>query len=233
MLNFIKLEDLHTVLNVVVLLQLLNLCQMQKPQNELESHLPYRFPQQEQSHDLQECQPIQVTILTESSDDTAEAQHFWIELKLAHEDTTADFYFILVSISFQVAVLSLNRGEEESLEQSDHELLLIRVNDVELTEARVRCYDSGIDSAIKILNRHEVFNYSLAETIAEELEPNYVSFLERLSIEFATIANRFRDYIDVLRLLRFEAAPCTSHSVDDCVSILNFFSCLKLLLGRC
>ena len=206
---------------------------MQEPQNELESHLSYRFPKQEQSHDLQECQPIQITILTESSDDTAEAQHFWIELKLAHEDATADFYFILVRISFQVAVLALNCGEEESLEQSDHELLLIRVNDVELPEARVCCNDSGIDPAIEILNRHEVFNYSLAETIAEEFEPNYVSFLERLFIEFATIANRFRDYIEVFRLLRFETAPGTSHPVDDCVSILNFLSCLELLLRRC
>ena len=233
MLHFVELEDLHTVLNVVVLLQLLNLCQMQEPQNELESHLPYRFPQQEQSHDLQECQPIQVTILTESSDDAAEAQHFWIELKLTHEDATADFYFILVRICFQVAVLALNCGEEESLEQTDHELLLVRVNDVELTEARVCCNDSSIDPAIKILNRHEVFNYSLAETIAEEFETNLVGFLERLTIELATISDCFRDHIDILWLLRFEAAASTCHSVDDSVSILNFLGRLELLLRRC
>ena len=232
MLHLIELEDLHSVLDIVILLQLLYLCQMQEPQDELESHLPDRLPQQEESHDLQERQPVQVSILAESRYDSAEAQHFRIELELAHEDATADFDLVLVGIGLQVAVLALNRSEEEPLEEADHELLLFWVSDVELAEARVCGDDGSIDLAIEVLNRHEVFNDSLAETIAEELESNLVSFLEWLTVELTTVADRLCDHVETLWLLRLEAAASTCHPVDDRVCILNFLGRLELLLRR-
>lgn len=85
-------------------------------------------------------------------------------------------------VAFRVAVLFLNCSEEKAFEQSDYQLLLLRVEDFVVLEQLWVNENCLVDSSLEVLHRHEVFGDALQEIVAKE----FVAYAIRLKVGVVT-----------------------------------------------
>ena len=76
--TLLELESLHAVLDVVSLVQVLCIFQEKEPDNELYAYLEEFFLKQEETHDLEELDPVYHGIVAKRCVHTDQSKHFWI-----------------------------------------------------------------------------------------------------------------------------------------------------------
>ena len=80
-----ELKELHALLHIILLLKLLNCSQMQPLDYEFKSHRSDFLSEQEQGSYFEESNPVQKAVIAKRCYDTAEPEHFWIQLEFSHE----------------------------------------------------------------------------------------------------------------------------------------------------
>ena len=85
-----------------------------------------------------------------------------------------------------------------------------------------------MDPSLEVLHCYEFLCLALEESIVEEFEPHLISFLAWIGKELVLIAKSPRQNVQILRLLRPEAAIGPDDSILDHISLFNFLSFLQL-----
>ena len=132
---------------MVSLLKIVGARQMEEPEDELETRLEHIFAKQEKTHKLEEVEPGEHGVVGECRDDAAQAEHLRVELELGAEGPPRDLNRVL-HLGLEIAVLSLDRGEEEPLEKTYHQLLLFAFSDPIRAEQCVGSQDACIDLSL-------------------------------------------------------------------------------------